>query len=244
MRRACVGAWRFRLERPCSRTIPASRATGASAAPISPASFRKRLPASSSARMCGLTEASFSRTSGVEGFISRDNPTYSRSLVADYTPYYESGARWRRPHEQPDAPVHCVCGARLRHATARQRFPERELVRWHAYRALSGDAEGCRRGTRRALRGQRPGDRHNRPTRRLSRHRGINRVGRHAAVPRALVHGAARVSRRKGRLPETFSRSVEAQCVRCDFARANVLDAGTHRRAHAYGDAVIEDRGE
>ena len=63
MRRACVGAWRFRLERPCSRTIPASRATGASAAPISPASFRKRLPASSSARMCGLTEASFSRTS-------------------------------------------------------------------------------------------------------------------------------------------------------------------------------------
>jgi hypothetical protein len=30
---------------------------------------------------------------GWEGWISRDNPTYSRSLVADYTPYYESGIR-------------------------------------------------------------------------------------------------------------------------------------------------------
>ncbi len=30
---------------------------------------------------------------GMESFISRDNPTYTRSLVADYTPYYESGAR-------------------------------------------------------------------------------------------------------------------------------------------------------
>jgi len=30
---------------------------------------------------------------GNEGFISRDNWTYSRSLVADYTPYYEAGVR-------------------------------------------------------------------------------------------------------------------------------------------------------
>ena len=30
---------------------------------------------------------------GMEGWISRDNPTYSRSLVADYSPYYQSGAK-------------------------------------------------------------------------------------------------------------------------------------------------------
>jgi len=30
---------------------------------------------------------------GWEGWISRDNPTYSRSLVAEYTPYYLSGVR-------------------------------------------------------------------------------------------------------------------------------------------------------
>ena len=30
---------------------------------------------------------------GMEGWISRDNPTYTRSLVADYSPYYSSGAR-------------------------------------------------------------------------------------------------------------------------------------------------------
>ena len=30
---------------------------------------------------------------GMEGFISRDNPMYTRSLVADYSPYYESGVR-------------------------------------------------------------------------------------------------------------------------------------------------------
>ena len=30
---------------------------------------------------------------GMESFISRDNPMYTRSLVADYSPYYESGAR-------------------------------------------------------------------------------------------------------------------------------------------------------
>ncbi len=35
---------------------------------------------------------------GWEGWISRDNPTYTRSLVADYTPYYLSGAKltWQR----------------------------------------------------------------------------------------------------------------------------------------------------
>lgn len=30
---------------------------------------------------------------GMESFISRDNPTYTRSLAADYTPYYEAGVR-------------------------------------------------------------------------------------------------------------------------------------------------------
>jgi putative OmpL-like beta-barrel porin-2 len=31
---------------------------------------------------------------GLEGWISRDNPTYTRSLVADYTPYYLSGVHF------------------------------------------------------------------------------------------------------------------------------------------------------
>lgn len=30
---------------------------------------------------------------GLEGWISRDNPTYTRSLIADFTPYYLSGAK-------------------------------------------------------------------------------------------------------------------------------------------------------
>ncbi|MEP6764688.1 MAG: outer membrane beta-barrel protein [Gemmatimonadaceae bacterium] len=30
---------------------------------------------------------------GMEGWASRDNPTYTRSLVADYSPYYQSGVR-------------------------------------------------------------------------------------------------------------------------------------------------------
>lgn len=30
---------------------------------------------------------------GMESWISRDNPTYTRSLVADYSPYYSSGVR-------------------------------------------------------------------------------------------------------------------------------------------------------
>ncbi len=30
---------------------------------------------------------------GMEGWISRDNPTYTRSLVADYSPYYSTGVR-------------------------------------------------------------------------------------------------------------------------------------------------------
>ena len=30
---------------------------------------------------------------GMESWISRDNPTYTRSLVAEYSPYYQSGAR-------------------------------------------------------------------------------------------------------------------------------------------------------
>jgi hypothetical protein len=30
---------------------------------------------------------------GFEGWVSRDNPTYTRSLIADFTPYYLSGAK-------------------------------------------------------------------------------------------------------------------------------------------------------
>ena len=30
---------------------------------------------------------------GMEGFVSRDNPIYTRSMVADYSPYYQSGAK-------------------------------------------------------------------------------------------------------------------------------------------------------
>jgi putative OmpL-like beta-barrel porin-2 len=30
---------------------------------------------------------------GMEGWISRDNPTYTRSLVAEYSPYYQSGVK-------------------------------------------------------------------------------------------------------------------------------------------------------
>jgi hypothetical protein len=30
---------------------------------------------------------------GQESWISRDNPTYSRSLIADYSPYYETGVK-------------------------------------------------------------------------------------------------------------------------------------------------------
>lgn len=30
---------------------------------------------------------------GMEGWVSRDNPTYTRSLVAEYSPYYQSGVK-------------------------------------------------------------------------------------------------------------------------------------------------------
>jgi hypothetical protein len=39
-----------------------------------------------------LTRACSSRTSA-RVLISRDNPVYSRSLIADYTPYYSAGVR-------------------------------------------------------------------------------------------------------------------------------------------------------
>lgn len=35
----------------------------------------------------------FYSNAGMEGWVSKDNPTYSRSLVADYSPYYSSGVR-------------------------------------------------------------------------------------------------------------------------------------------------------
>lgn len=35
----------------------------------------------------------FYSNAGLEGWVSKDNPTYTRSLVADYSPYYSSGVR-------------------------------------------------------------------------------------------------------------------------------------------------------
>ncbi|WP_310568808.1 outer membrane beta-barrel protein [Gemmatimonas sp.] len=35
----------------------------------------------------------FYSNSGMEGWVSRDNPVYTRSLVADYSPYYSTGVR-------------------------------------------------------------------------------------------------------------------------------------------------------
>jgi len=35
----------------------------------------------------------FYSNAGLEGWVSKDNPTYTRSLVADYSPYYSSGLR-------------------------------------------------------------------------------------------------------------------------------------------------------
>lgn len=48
---------------------------------------------------------------GLEGFISRDNLAYTRSLVADYSPYYESGVRlaWV-PTPRVTAVIHVVNG--------------------------------------------------------------------------------------------------------------------------------------
>jgi putative OmpL-like beta-barrel porin-2 len=41
---------------------------------------------------------------GWEGWISRDNPTYTRSLVADYTPYYLSGVHFTWQPRTGDGP--------------------------------------------------------------------------------------------------------------------------------------------
>lgn len=48
---------------------------------------------------------------GLEGWLSRDNPTYTRSLVADYTPYYLSGVKltWT-PGAAVTAQLHLVNG--------------------------------------------------------------------------------------------------------------------------------------
>ncbi len=49
---------------------------------------------------------------GWEGWISRDNPTYTRSLVADYTPYYLSGVKltWQRTGSPVTAQVDVMNG--------------------------------------------------------------------------------------------------------------------------------------
>ncbi len=48
---------------------------------------------------------------GQEGWISRDNPTYSRSLIADFSPYYEAGVRatWS-PSRALTAQLHVLNG--------------------------------------------------------------------------------------------------------------------------------------
>jgi hypothetical protein len=40
---------------------------------------------------------------GMESWMSRDNPTYTRSLVADYSPYYSAGvkATWQTAFGTP-----------------------------------------------------------------------------------------------------------------------------------------------
>lgn len=48
---------------------------------------------------------------GAESFISRENPTYTRSLVADYSPYYQSGVRLSyQINEKLSAQLHIVNG--------------------------------------------------------------------------------------------------------------------------------------
>jgi hypothetical protein len=48
---------------------------------------------------------------GQESWISRDNPTYTRSFTADYTPYYSTGVKgtWT-PSDQVTAQLHVVNG--------------------------------------------------------------------------------------------------------------------------------------
>ena len=49
---------------------------------------------------------------GLEGWISRDNPTYTRSLVAEFSPYYLSGARltWQPANRPLTIQVHVMNG--------------------------------------------------------------------------------------------------------------------------------------
>ena len=49
---------------------------------------------------------------GLEGWISRDNPTYTRSLVAEFSPYYLSGARltWQPAHRPFTMQLHVMNG--------------------------------------------------------------------------------------------------------------------------------------
>ena len=45
------------------------------------------------ARALWIDGGIFFANAGMEGWISRDNPTYTRSLVADFSPYYSSGVK-------------------------------------------------------------------------------------------------------------------------------------------------------
>ena len=47
---------------------------------------------------------------GMESWISRDNPTYTRSLVADYSPYYQSGVKVTTTRRRVTAQVDVVNG--------------------------------------------------------------------------------------------------------------------------------------
>ncbi|MHB1310642.1 MAG: porin [Gemmatimonadaceae bacterium] len=48
---------------------------------------------------------------GMESWISRDNPTYTRSLVAEYSPYYQSGVKFTwTPSDQVTAQLDVVNG--------------------------------------------------------------------------------------------------------------------------------------
>lgn len=48
---------------------------------------------------------------GAEGFISRDNLTYTRSLVADFSPYYQAGVRLTyKPSDELQFQLHVING--------------------------------------------------------------------------------------------------------------------------------------
>ena len=65
---------------------------------------------------------------GMESFISRDSPMYTRSLVADYTPYCETGAKLTWQATQTIATARCASSTAL---DSRAASPRSSLC-WHS----------------------------------------------------------------------------------------------------------------